>query len=111
MRSLPRSTQLVFGFQSGQAVPRLREPRQLYGVAGHASQALSRWPKECEVIGEKIRHIGERVRECGELLSELLTWVILVAIDSVREIPRLRGILKLPLDCSPKLSNEALSPC
>ncbi|XP_023673617.2 cytosolic carboxypeptidase 2-like [Paramormyrops kingsleyae] len=57
MRSLPRSTQLVFGFQSGRAVPRLREPRHLYGVAGHASQVLSRWPKECEVIGEKIRHI------------------------------------------------------
>ncbi|XP_028970678.2 cytosolic carboxypeptidase 2 isoform X2 [Esox lucius] len=64
---LPRTTQLVFEIQSGRAVPRLREPRHLYGVSGHLSQTLPRWPRECEVIPEEIRHI-DWVPPCPEPL-------------------------------------------
>ncbi|KAM9570583.1 cytosolic carboxypeptidase 2-like isoform 4-T6 [Salvelinus alpinus] len=54
---LPRTTQVVFEIQSGRAVPRLREPRHLYGVSGHVSQTLPRWPHEWEVIPGEIQHI------------------------------------------------------
>ncbi|KAG5273394.1 hypothetical protein AALO_G00150870 [Alosa alosa] len=54
---LPKTTQVVFEIHSGRPVPRLCEPRHLYGVSGHLSQTLSRWPKECEVIPEEIHHI------------------------------------------------------
>ncbi|MGH0143939.1 UNVERIFIED_CONTAM: hypothetical protein FKN15_011940, partial [Acipenser sinensis] len=55
--SLPRTTQVVFDFQSGKAVPRLREPRNLYGVTGLGPRNMPRWPQECEVIPDKIHHI------------------------------------------------------
>ncbi|XP_069048451.1 cytosolic carboxypeptidase 2 isoform X3 [Lepisosteus oculatus] len=54
---LPRTTQVVFDFQSGKVIPRLREPRRLYGVTGPGPHSLSRWPQECEVIPEEIHHI------------------------------------------------------
>ncbi|XP_041692866.2 cytosolic carboxypeptidase 2 isoform X2 [Coregonus clupeaformis] len=54
---LPRTTQVVFEIQSGRAVPRLREPRHLYGVSGHVSQTLPRWPHKWEVIPGEIEHI------------------------------------------------------
>ncbi|XP_063053697.1 cytosolic carboxypeptidase 2-like isoform X2 [Engraulis encrasicolus] len=53
----PKTTQVVFEIQSGRTVPRLSEPRHLYGSSGHVCQTLSRWPKECEVIQEEINHI------------------------------------------------------
>ena len=59
---LPKTTQVVFEIQSGRSVPRLCEPRHLYGVSGHVSQTHSRWPKECVVIQEDIHHIGERTK-------------------------------------------------
>lgn len=57
--SIPRTTQVFFEIQSGRVVPRLREPPRLYGVSGHMSQTVPRWPQECEVIPEEIHHIGE----------------------------------------------------
>ncbi|KAJ8411332.1 hypothetical protein AAFF_G00173380 [Aldrovandia affinis] len=53
----PRTTQVLFEFRCGRAVPRLRETRPLYGSSAHASHVLSRWPRECQVIPEEIRHI------------------------------------------------------
>ncbi|XP_066543208.1 cytosolic carboxypeptidase 3 [Amia ocellicauda] len=55
--ALPRTTQVVFDFQSGKAVPHLREPPNLYGVTGQGAQTVSRWPHECEVIPDEIHHI------------------------------------------------------
>ncbi|XP_033018638.1 cytosolic carboxypeptidase 3 isoform X2 [Lacerta agilis] len=55
---LPRTTQILLEYNSGKWVPRLREPRDLYGLspaAGHLN--LVRWPHEYEVIREKIEHI------------------------------------------------------
>ncbi|KAK1168785.1 cytosolic carboxypeptidase 3-like [Acipenser oxyrinchus oxyrinchus] len=57
LSSLPRTTQVVFDFQSGKAVPRLKEPRNLYGVTGWGPRNMPRWPQECEVIPDKIHHI------------------------------------------------------
>ncbi|MGH0115600.1 UNVERIFIED_CONTAM: hypothetical protein FKN15_037923 [Acipenser sinensis] len=57
LSSLPRTTQVVFDFQSGKAVPRLREPRSLYGVTGLGPRNMPRWPQECKVIPDKIHHI------------------------------------------------------
>ncbi|XP_043943115.1 cytosolic carboxypeptidase 3 [Protopterus annectens] len=55
---IPRSTQIVFEYHSGRRVPRLRKPRDLYGVSSSDSEQLSRWPFECEVLKEKIHHIN-----------------------------------------------------
>ncbi|XP_072906148.1 cytosolic carboxypeptidase 2 [Hemitrygon akajei] len=54
---LLRTRQLVFDYHAGRHVPRLREPHNLYTVAGRGSILLPRWPIECEVIREKMRHI------------------------------------------------------
>ncbi|XP_072129200.1 cytosolic carboxypeptidase 2-like isoform X2 [Mobula birostris] len=54
---LLRTRQLVFDYHAGRHVPRLREPRNLYTVAGRGSILLPRWPIECQVIREKIHHI------------------------------------------------------
>ncbi|XP_072529757.1 cytosolic carboxypeptidase 2-like [Salminus brasiliensis] len=50
--TIPRTTQVVFEYQSGRVLPRLREPCHLYGP-----HVLPRWPRECEVIPEEIHHI------------------------------------------------------
>ncbi|XP_061495401.1 cytosolic carboxypeptidase 3 isoform X4 [Rhineura floridana] len=55
---LPRTTQILLEYNSGKWVPRLREPRDLYGLsptAGHLH--LVRWPHQYEVIRERIEHI------------------------------------------------------
>lgn len=67
---LPKTTQVFFEIQSGRPVPRLCEPRHLYGVSGHVSQTLSRWPKECEVIQEEIHHIGEKINSQFSISKE-----------------------------------------
>uniref|UniRef100_H2ZTE3 AGBL carboxypeptidase 3 n=1 Tax=Latimeria chalumnae TaxID=7897 RepID=H2ZTE3_LATCH len=53
----PRTTQIVFEKQSGKRVLRLREPRDLYEMSSATSHHLPRWPHECEVIKERIRHL------------------------------------------------------
>ncbi|TFK03343.1 Cytosolic carboxypeptidase 3 [Platysternon megacephalum] len=59
----PRTKQIVLAYNSGRWVPRLREPRNLYGIspAGHLS--LIRWPHQCEVIRDRIEHIDWIPRE------------------------------------------------
>uniref|UniRef100_A0A8C4VIR2 AGBL carboxypeptidase 3 n=1 Tax=Gopherus evgoodei TaxID=1825980 RepID=A0A8C4VIR2_9SAUR len=59
----PRTKQIVLSYDSGRWVPRLREPRNLYGIspAGHLS--LIRWPHQCEVIRDRIEHIDWIPRE------------------------------------------------
>ncbi|KAM9172503.1 cytosolic carboxypeptidase 3 isoform 2-T2 [Pangshura tecta] len=59
----PRTKQIVLSYNSGRWVPRLREPRNLYGIspAGHLS--LIRWPHQCEVIRDRIEHIDWIPRE------------------------------------------------
>ncbi|XP_029453105.1 cytosolic carboxypeptidase 3 isoform X2 [Rhinatrema bivittatum] len=52
-----RTTQIVFEHHLGRQIPRLREPRDLYGVSSAGSLPRPRWPYECEVIKEKIWHI------------------------------------------------------
>ncbi|XP_050789631.1 cytosolic carboxypeptidase 3 isoform X5 [Gopherus flavomarginatus] len=59
----PWTKQIVLSYDSGRWVPRLREPRNLYGIspAGHLS--LIRWPHQCEVIRDRIEHIDWIPRE------------------------------------------------
>ncbi|XP_013406856.1 cytosolic carboxypeptidase 2 isoform X3 [Lingula anatina] len=52
-----RTTQLVYSYQAGKMVPRLREPRQLYAMEFGPQQA-ARWPSEIEVLDELIKHIS-----------------------------------------------------
>ncbi|XP_055505920.1 cytosolic carboxypeptidase 2 [Leucoraja erinacea] len=52
-----RTRQLVFDSPAGRHLPRLREPRSLYAVAGGSRLLPLRWPTECEVIREKMHHI------------------------------------------------------
>uniref|UniRef100_A0A8C5QQR7 AGBL carboxypeptidase 3 n=1 Tax=Leptobrachium leishanense TaxID=445787 RepID=A0A8C5QQR7_9ANUR len=52
-----KTTQIVYEDQSGRKVPRLREPRDLYGVSSNSFLQLARWPYECEVLKEKVHHI------------------------------------------------------
>ncbi|XP_060052599.1 cytosolic carboxypeptidase 3 isoform X4 [Erinaceus europaeus] len=54
----PRTTQILLEYQLGRWVPRLREPRDLYGVSSSGPLSPTRWPYHCEVINEKVRHIG-----------------------------------------------------
>uniref|UniRef100_A0A8D0CDF7 AGBL carboxypeptidase 3 n=1 Tax=Salvator merianae TaxID=96440 RepID=A0A8D0CDF7_SALMN len=54
---LPRTTQILLEYDSGKWVPRLREPRDLYGLSPAGHLHLVRWPHQYEVIREKIQHI------------------------------------------------------
>nr|KAF6337748.1 ATP/GTP binding protein like 3 [Pipistrellus kuhlii] len=54
----PRTTQILLEYQLGRWVPRLREPRDLYGVSSSGELSPTRWPYHCEVIDEKVQHIG-----------------------------------------------------
>ncbi|XP_008109004.1 cytosolic carboxypeptidase 3 isoform X3 [Anolis carolinensis] len=54
---LPRTTQLLLEYNSGKWVPRLREPRDLYGLSPTGHLNIIRWPNQYEVIREKIEHI------------------------------------------------------
>ncbi|KAB0341322.1 hypothetical protein FD754_018248 [Muntiacus muntjak] len=53
----PGTTQILLEYQLGRWVPRLREPRDLYGVSSSGPLSPTRWPYHCEVIDEKIEHI------------------------------------------------------
>ncbi|XP_036283474.1 cytosolic carboxypeptidase 3 isoform X2 [Pipistrellus kuhlii] len=53
----PRTTQILLEYQLGRWVPRLREPRDLYGVSSSGELSPTRWPYHCEVIDEKVQHI------------------------------------------------------
>ncbi|XP_072619082.1 cytosolic carboxypeptidase 3 isoform X1 [Vulpes vulpes] len=54
---IPRTTQILLEYQLGRWVPRLREPRDLYGVSSSGPLSPTRWPYHCEVIDEKVQHI------------------------------------------------------
>nr|XP_056702512.1 cytosolic carboxypeptidase 3 [Euleptes europaea] len=54
---LPRTTQILLEYDSGRWVPRLREPRDLYGLSPAGHLHLVRWPHQYEVIRRKIEHI------------------------------------------------------
>ncbi|XP_038174066.1 cytosolic carboxypeptidase 3 isoform X15 [Arvicola amphibius] len=75
----PRTTQILLEYQLGRWVPRLREPRDLYGVSSSGPLSPTRWPYHCEVIDEKVRHIehhliydGSRCRDPQKHWSKLL---------------------------------------
>nr|XP_031311258.1 cytosolic carboxypeptidase 3 isoform X1 [Camelus dromedarius] len=53
----PRTTQILLEYQLGRWVPRLRKPRDLYGVSSSGPLSPTRWPYHCEVIDEKVQHI------------------------------------------------------
>ncbi|XP_058537374.1 cytosolic carboxypeptidase 3 isoform X2 [Ochotona princeps] len=53
----PRTTQIMLEYQLGRWVPRLRKPRDLYGVSSSGPLSPTRWPYHCEVIDEKVQHI------------------------------------------------------
>ncbi|KAM4874488.1 cytosolic carboxypeptidase 3 isoform 4-T4 [Thomomys bottae] len=53
----PRTTQILLEYQLGRWVPRLRKPRDLYGVSSSGPLSPTRWPYHCEVIDEKVKHI------------------------------------------------------
>ncbi|KAM5205147.1 cytosolic carboxypeptidase 3 [Hipposideros larvatus] len=55
--SFPRTTQILLEYHLGRWVPRLREPRDLYGVSSSGPLSPTRWPYHCEVIDEKVQHI------------------------------------------------------
>ncbi|KAM7179792.1 cytosolic carboxypeptidase 3 [Macrochelys suwanniensis] len=59
----PRTKQIVLAYNSGRWVPRLREPRNLYGISPAGHLCLIRWPHQCEVIRERIEHIDWIPRE------------------------------------------------
>ncbi|XP_074660081.1 uncharacterized protein LOC141912655 [Tubulanus polymorphus] len=53
-----RTTQLVYNFQAGRMVPRLREPRQLYAMAKDMGpQQAARWPSDIQVMKHRVKHI------------------------------------------------------
>uniref|UniRef100_A0ABM5GF80 Cytosolic carboxypeptidase 3 isoform X1 n=1 Tax=Pogona vitticeps TaxID=103695 RepID=A0ABM5GF80_9SAUR len=54
---LPRTTQILLEYNSGKWVPRLREPRDLYGLSPAGHVHLVRWPHQYEVIRDRIEHI------------------------------------------------------
>ncbi|XP_054843726.1 cytosolic carboxypeptidase 3 [Eublepharis macularius] len=54
---LPRTTQILLEYDSGRWVPRLREPRDLYGLSSAGHLHLVRWPHQYEVVRQKIEHI------------------------------------------------------
>ncbi|KAK6191784.1 hypothetical protein SNE40_003379 [Patella caerulea] len=55
---LLRTTQLIYNFESGKMVPKLREPRNLYALAKEPGpQQAARWPSELQVENGRINHI------------------------------------------------------
>ncbi|CAD5117165.1 DgyrCDS5968 [Dimorphilus gyrociliatus] len=62
---LLRTTQLVYNYQEGRMVPKLKEPRQLYGIGNSdlGPQQAARWPAEIQVLNEKIEHIDSVPKE------------------------------------------------
>ena len=61
-----RTTQILLEYQLGRWVPRLRKPRDLYGVSSSGPLSPTRWPYHCEVIDEKIEHIGMFLASFGD---------------------------------------------
>ncbi|KAJ8002956.1 hypothetical protein DPEC_G00164340 [Dallia pectoralis] len=51
-----KTRQLLIDYDSGRAIPRLREPLDLFAIPSSPFQGI-RWPIECEVIKETIHHI------------------------------------------------------
>uniref|UniRef100_A0A8C0WLD3 Cytosolic carboxypeptidase 3 n=1 Tax=Castor canadensis TaxID=51338 RepID=A0A8C0WLD3_CASCN len=79
----PRTTQILLEYQLGRWVPRLREPRDLYGVSSSGPLSPTRWPYHCEVIDEKVQHIGMflgvwEVQTLADLLTLFLMRRLLV---------------------------------
>ncbi|XP_030621197.1 cytosolic carboxypeptidase 2 [Chanos chanos] len=53
-----RTRQLLFDFDGGRPVPRLREPLNLFSIpSSSCSPHGIRWPIECDVIKEDVQHI------------------------------------------------------
>uniref|UniRef100_A0A3P8ZFT4 Cytosolic carboxypeptidase 2 n=1 Tax=Esox lucius TaxID=8010 RepID=A0A3P8ZFT4_ESOLU len=53
-----RTRQLVIDYDRGRAIPRLREPLDLFAIPSPSSPFQGiRWPIECEVIKETMHHI------------------------------------------------------
>uniref|UniRef100_W5K071 Cytosolic carboxypeptidase 2 n=1 Tax=Astyanax mexicanus TaxID=7994 RepID=W5K071_ASTMX len=53
-----RTKQLLIDFQGGRPIPRLKEPLDLFTIPSTSSPFQGvRWPVECKVICDKIRHI------------------------------------------------------
>ncbi|KAM9311507.1 cytosolic carboxypeptidase 3 [Gastrophryne carolinensis] len=52
-----QTTQIVFEYQAGRKVARLRSPRDLYGVSSASFFQLPRWPYECQVLKDRIEHM------------------------------------------------------
>ncbi|XP_069037898.1 cytosolic carboxypeptidase 2 isoform X2 [Lepisosteus oculatus] len=57
-QALLKTRQLVFDAEGGRRVPRLRAPRGLFAIPSRQGPSQGpRWPVECEVIKEEVRHI------------------------------------------------------
>ncbi|XP_067655304.1 cytosolic carboxypeptidase 2-like isoform X4 [Haliotis asinina] len=55
---LLRTTQLVYSYEAGRMVPKLREPRNLYALAKESGpQQAARWPADLQVQDNKVKHI------------------------------------------------------
>lgn len=53
-----RSTQLVFSYQGGKKVPKLREPRNLYAFCKEKGlQSSPRWPAQMKILPVRPKHI------------------------------------------------------
>lgn len=53
-----RSTQLVFSYQGGKKVPKLREPRNLYAFSTEKGlQSSPRWPAQMKILPIRPKHI------------------------------------------------------
>uniref|UniRef100_A0A8C8U324 ATP/GTP binding protein-like 3 n=1 Tax=Peromyscus maniculatus bairdii TaxID=230844 RepID=A0A8C8U324_PERMB len=74
----PRTTQILLEYRLGRWVPRLREPRDLYGVSSSGPLSPTRWPYHCEVIDEKVQHIGMFLEVWGiQTLANLLVLMLM----------------------------------
>nr|XP_015194124.1 PREDICTED: cytosolic carboxypeptidase 2 [Lepisosteus oculatus] len=57
-QALLNTRQLVFDAEGGRRGPRLRAPRSLFAIPSRQGPSQGpRWPVECEVIKEEVRHI------------------------------------------------------
>ncbi|XP_071100297.1 cytosolic carboxypeptidase 2-like isoform X3 [Haliotis cracherodii] len=55
---LLRTTQLVYSYEAGRMVPKLREPRNLYALAKEPGpQQAARWPADLQVQDNKVKHM------------------------------------------------------
>nr|XP_039266870.1 uncharacterized protein LOC120342204 isoform X2 [Styela clava] len=55
---LTRTTQLVFHYQAGKKIPKLREPRNLYALTKEAGpQQATRWPSHMQVVCSSVHFI------------------------------------------------------